>query len=208
MMRWIRRRKEGGSWRSDRAPCPFQWSQPVVGVNGSFAAISWNRTDKTSNSGCWRWRPQQHQQHLVDTMTTKRGCHSSDTSPNWNGPSIFIFSSLNFPFLLCVTPPYFFTLGIFIRINFSFLKLIQDQRLCYWSASVTLSELSYRAMSYWPIPWWTTKKPPKMLTAIHYTTWLSQHFASNLPRYQSTSTRPQWAMLRGSWAQGAFSSFR
>lgn len=123
MMRWIRRRKEGGSWRSDRAPCPFQWSQPVVGVNGSFAAISWNRTDKTSNSGCWRWRPQQHQQHLVDTMTTKRGCHSSDTSPNWNGPSIFIFSSLNFSFLLCVTPPYFFTLGIFIRINFSFFKI-------------------------------------------------------------------------------------
>ena len=153
--RWRRR---GVSWRLVRAPCPFQWSQPASGVNGSFAAISWNRTDKRSNSGCPTCN-----QHLARS-TMKCGYHSSNTSANWNEPSrLFYF-----------LPPSFSSRHICWRkvnsLKFCFKKYIQDRRRRCWTASDDPSGPSYRAMSCWLTRWWITKTPLVPLTVIHRTT--------------------------------------
>ena len=54
----------------------------------------------------------------------KRGYHSSDTSPNWNEPSIFLYNFFNF--LLCWMKRFFFHIR-----NFDFIFILNNHHLFF-----------------------------------------------------------------------------
>lgn len=209
----------GMFWRLVRALCRFRWFQPAVGVmKGLFAPISWNATDS--------WWPSGLPVMLSRASKTKFGFLSLDSYTSWNGRTMsnvkmkmkkkkksWLYSihivnrptgSLYYLHYNSKVDVVYSPRSKWEAFNLTVQASLTPEVWCCWTASVAPSAPSYRATSFWPIPWWAmnTKVDPKTL----YSTSSSLLCVWNSPRHPRSIIQRLWATLPASYARQAPSS--